>query len=139
MADSKTVEFELVTPQRLMLSEAVAMVVIPGGEGDFGVLPGHAPLISTVRPGTVNIYENDTVTQSLFVSGGFAEVKDNRCTLLAEEAVAVSEIDRAAAEKRLAEANESLEAAEEDSPEAKKAEADIKVAEAMIAAAGKGK
>src|SRR4029077_20123132 len=55
------VEFELVTPERLLLSEMVEMVVVPGTEGNFGVLPGHAPLISSIRPGTIDIYEGQTV------------------------------------------------------------------------------
>lgn len=107
MADEK-VEFELVAPERLLVSEAVEMVVIPGTEGDFGVLPRHSPLISTVRPGVIRIYENGNVTQRIFVAGGFAEVTPERCTVLAEEAVEVSEIDRAAVERRLQDAREDL-------------------------------
>ena len=98
MADK--VKFELVSPEKLLLSEDVAMVVVPGGEGNFGVLPGHALLISTVRPGVIDVYGQDqrAVTQRLFVSGGFAEVTPERCTVLADEAVKLAEIDRAAVE-----------------------------------------
>ncbi len=70
MADR--IEFELVTPERLAFSEPVEMVVVPGDEGDFGVLPGHAPMISTVRPGVITIYEGGAVRQRIFVAGGFA-------------------------------------------------------------------
>ncbi|MGA3305771.1 MAG: ATP synthase F1 subunit epsilon [Stellaceae bacterium] len=98
MADK--VKFELVSPEKLLLSEDVAMVVVPGGEGNFGVLPGHALLISTVRPGVIDVYAQDqrAVTQRLFVSGGFAEVTPERCTVLADEAMPVAEIDRSAVE-----------------------------------------
>jgi len=98
MADK--VKFELVSPEKLLLSEEVAMVVVPGTEGNFGVLPGHALLISTVRPGVIDVYAQDqrAVTQRLFVSGGFAEVTPERCTVLADEAMPVKDIDRAAVE-----------------------------------------
>ncbi len=98
MADK--VKFELVSPEKLLLSEEVAMVVVPGTEGNFGVLPGHALLISTVRPGIIDVYGQDqrAVTQRLFVSGGFAEVSPERCTVLADEAMPVKDIDRAAVE-----------------------------------------
>lgn len=135
---AEQVEFELVTPEKLLLSENVDMVVIPGGEGDFGVLPGHSPMISTVRPGVVNIYEKDKISQSIFVSGGFAEVGAERCTLLAEKALNVDDIDRNQVEETLAKTRDRLEACEPDSAEAKAAEAEIHVAEAMLAVAGTG-
>ncbi len=134
---TEAVEFELVTPQKLLLSMSVDMVVLPGGEGDFGVLAGHAPMISTVRPGVVNIYQGDSISQSIFVSGGFAEVNEERCTLLAEQALDVSDIDTARAEARLDAARDMLAAAEAESPEAEKAAAEMKIAEAMIAATDK--
>ena len=99
MADR--VQFELVTPERLLISEPVEMVVVPGTEGDFGVLPGHALLISTVRPGTIEVYEGQTVTRRVFVVGGIAEVTPERCTVLADEAVSPDELDRAAIEAEL--------------------------------------
>lgn len=89
------VQFELVTPERLIISTAVEMVVVPGSEGNFGVLPGHAPFISTVRPGTVDIYEGRTITQRIFVAGGIAEVTPERCTVLADEAMPPDSLDRA--------------------------------------------
>ncbi len=134
---TETVEFELVTPQKLLLSMSVDMVVLPGGEGDFGVLPGHAPMISTVRPGVVNIYDGDSISQSIFVSGGFAEVNEERCTLLAGQALDVGDINLDQAEARLAAAQDMLDAAETESPEAEKAAAELKIAEAMVAATGK--
>jgi len=100
------VKFELVSPEKLLLSEDVAMVVVPGGEGNFGVLPGHSLLISTVRPGIIDVYADDqrSVSQRLFVSGGFAEVTAERCTVLADEALPVGEIDRAATEAEIKDA-----------------------------------
>jgi F-type H+-transporting ATPase subunit epsilon len=95
------VQFELVTPERLLLSETVEMVVVPGTEGNFGVLPGHAPLISTIRPGTIDIYEGQTITRQIFVVSGIAEVTPERCTVLADEAVSPDVLDRGAIEADL--------------------------------------
>ena len=111
MADSTNtdrVEFELVSPQKLLKSEPLEMVVVPGAEGDFGVLPGHSLLIATVRPGVIAIHEGGQVRESIFVSGGFAEVSPDRCTVLAEEAIPVGDIDKAAAEARLDDAKAAL-------------------------------
>ena len=94
--------FELVTPERLVLSQMVEMVVVPGSEGNFGALFGHAPLISTVRPGTVDIYEGRNVIERIFVVGGIAEVTPERCTVLADEAMAPSSLDRTRLEAELA-------------------------------------
>jgi F-type H+-transporting ATPase subunit epsilon len=99
MADR--VQFELVTPERLVLSEMVEMVVVPGTEGNFGVLPGHAPLISSVRPGMIEIYEGQRVTRQIFVVSGIAEVTPEGCTVLADEAVSPDTLDRTAIEEDL--------------------------------------
>lgn len=95
MAD--LLNFELVSPERLLSSGQVAMVVVPGSEGDFGVLPGHAPMMSTIRPGAIAIYEADsnTLTRRIFVDGGFAEVNDKGLTILAESATPVTDLDPA--------------------------------------------
>ena len=98
---AERLQFELVTPERLLLSEMVEMVVIPGTEGNFGVLPGHAPLISTIRPGMIDIYEGQTVTRQIFVVSGIAEVTPERCTVLADEAVSPDTLDRGAIETDL--------------------------------------
>jgi len=130
---AETVEFELVSPQKLLKSEPVEMVVVPGAEGDLGVLPGHSPLIATVRPGVIDIHEGGNVKEQIFVAGGFCEVSPERCTVLAEEAVLVSELDRSAAESRL----EAAKQAEADADEhgKHKAELERRAAEAMLAAA----
>jgi F-type H+-transporting ATPase subunit epsilon len=93
--------FELVSPERLILSEMVEMVVVPGVEGNFGVLPGHAPLISSIRPGTIEVYEGREVVQRFFVVGGIAEVTPERCTVLADEAVDPDSLDRGALDAEL--------------------------------------
>ena len=98
---AERVQFELVTPERLLISEMVEMVVVPGTEGNFGVLPGHAPLISSIRPGTIDIYEGQSITRRIFVVSGTAEVTPERCTVLADEAMPPDEVDRGAIEAEL--------------------------------------
>lgn len=124
-------KFELVSPTRLVKSELVEMVVVPCTEGDIGVLAGHSPLIATVRPGVIDIHEGGRVTESIFVAGGFAEVGPEGCTVLAEEAVAVADIQRAAVDARKAKAREALAGAGTDK-ERRAAEADVRVADAML-------
>jgi F-type H+-transporting ATPase subunit epsilon len=98
---AERVQLELVTPERLLLSDMVEMVVVPGTEGNFGVLPGHAPLISSIRPGTIDIYEGNAVTRRIFIVSGIAEVTPQRCTVLADEALSPDELDRGAIEAEL--------------------------------------
>ena len=98
---AERVQFELVTPERLLLSEMVEMVVVPGTEGNFGVLPGHAPLISSIRPGTIDIYEGQSVIRRIFIVSGIAEVTPELCTVLADEALPPEELDRGAIEAEL--------------------------------------
>ena len=134
MADEK-VEFELVSPERLLSSETVDMVVVPGAEGDFGVLPRHSLLISGARTGVIQVWNGNAVTDRIFVAGGFCEVTGERCTVLAEEAVRVEDIDRNAIEAELKNLRE--DAADAKSPEERTAaEARIATREAMLAAAG---
>jgi F-type H+-transporting ATPase subunit epsilon len=132
MADDK-VEFELVSPEKLLLTRAIDMVVVPGAEGDIGVLPRHSPTITTVRPGTIVVYEGGAVSDRIFIAGGFAEVSDNRCTVLAEEAMSIEDIDKAAAQQSLADAREDISSADSDAAR-KSAETAVAVAEAKIQA-----
>jgi F-type H+-transporting ATPase subunit epsilon len=106
------VDLEIVTPERLLMSRAVDMVVIPASEGEMGVLVGHAPMIVLLRGGEIRLYENNQVTERLFVSGGFAEVTPERVTVLANEATAVAELSRAEGERRLAAAEAEYAAAD---------------------------
>jgi F-type H+-transporting ATPase subunit epsilon len=98
------VALEIVSPEKLLLSRAVDMVVIPASEGDMGVLEGHTPMIVTLRGGTIDLYEGDKVTDRFYVGGGFAEVTPERCTVLANESKPVAELDKTEGERRLAEA-----------------------------------
>jgi len=132
VAVDRKFEFELVSPERLLLSEPVDMAVIPGSEGDFGVLAGHSLLISTLRPGVIEVWQGETVVNRLFVVGGFAEVTDTRCTVLADEAVPVDEINAAEAQAAFEAARDALAAGETD---ATKRAYDI--AEARLMATGK--
>jgi F-type H+-transporting ATPase subunit epsilon len=102
MAD--TFRFELVTPERMALSEDVAQVVVPGVEGEFTVLPGHAPVISALRPGVIEVALPEAGGKTrIFVKGGFAEVDADHLTVLAERAIPVEALD-AASELETAEA-----------------------------------
>jgi F-type H+-transporting ATPase subunit epsilon len=96
------IALEIVSPEKLLLSRAVEMVVIPAAEGDMGILPQHAPMIVMLRGGTINIYEGGQITEKLFVSGGFAEVTPERVTVLANEATPVGQLVKTDGEKRLA-------------------------------------
>ncbi|MFP6716011.1 MAG: ATP synthase F1 subunit epsilon [Alphaproteobacteria bacterium] len=112
MADK--VAFELVSPERLLVSQGVDMVVVPGEDGDFGVLPGHALFLSGVRPGVIEIYDGDKISDRIFVAGGFAEVTGERCTVLAEEAVHLAEVERTTVEARIRDNEQAISIASPD-------------------------
>jgi F-type H+-transporting ATPase subunit epsilon len=101
-----TFKFELVTPERMLLSEDAAQVVVPGVEGEFTVLAGHAPVVSALRPGVVNATLGDAGSKRVFVKGGFAEVDAERLIVLADRAIDLDAIDATgiAAELQAAEA-----------------------------------
>ena len=127
---------EIVSPDRLLLSQPVDMAVIPAAEGEMGVLPGHAPMIVLLRGGTITLHEGGRPTSRLYVSGGFAEVTAERCTVLADEAVPVAEVSRSAAEARLAAADAAYAAADKaDIPALEAAMQRQQAARAMVAAA----
>ena len=130
MADP--LKLELVSPERLILSEEVEMAVLPGGEGDFGVMGGHSPVISTLRPGTIAIFEGGSVKARVFVAGGFAEVNSEGCTVLAEAAENIEEMDRAAVAQALDKAREDLRDASEE--ERNGAAHQVAIGEAKLAA-----
>jgi F-type H+-transporting ATPase subunit epsilon len=134
---TERLNFELVAPQRLVMETTLSMVVVPCSEGDLGVLPGHSPLIGTVRPGVVNIHKGGKVTESIFVSGGFVEVTPDRCTLLAEEAILVSDLKADVIQTRLAAAKMAMEKAVSDIDKSHAA-AELATAEAMLVAIGSG-
>jgi len=130
---AEKIEFELVSPERLLVSESVDMVVVPGSEGDFGALARHAPMITSVRPGVIDVYEDDHVRERIFVAGGFAEVNETRVTVLAEEAIKVAELTAESVATRLRLAEEALEEADSDLTKAQ-AQRSLVVARALQAA-----
>lgn len=132
-----TTALEIVSPEKLLLSRPVDMVVIPAFEGEMGVLPGHAPMIVLLRGGTIRLYENGQVTGEFFVGGGFAEVTPDRCTVLATEAIPLAEVSRGEGERRLAAAEHEWEHVEKDDVTARDAVlARLQSAHAMIEVAG---
>ncbi len=114
--NTQTLSFELVSPERKLISEQVRMVVIPGEEGDFGVLPNHSSLISTIRTGVLEVHGKDenAAPRRIFIAGGFADVSAMNCTVLAEDAVDVADLDEAALEKEIKNLTEDLDLASGD-------------------------
>lgn len=131
MAD--TLKLELVSPERLLLSEQVEMVLVPGAEGVFGVLPKHAPTLSTLRPGFVEVYQGGAVKERFFVTGGFAEVTPSTCTVLVDEAIPQATLTSAYAAERLAKAKSLVDSATGED-DRKKALAAVVAAEVMAQA-----
>jgi F-type H+-transporting ATPase subunit epsilon len=131
------VALEIVSPEKLLLSRPVDMVVIPAAEGNMGVLPGHTPMIVTLRGGTIDLYEGDKIAERLFVDGGFAEVTGERCTVLANVAVPLAELNKADADKRLADAQSAYDSRVKGDTEIEDAALDrIQAARAMVEAVG---
>jgi len=106
-------QFELVSPERQLLSEQVAEVVVPGADGEFGVLQNHAPFISTILPGILKV-RRDAGWDEYFVRGGFADVAGGGLTVLAEQAVPVSEISREQLDQAIKDAEEDAADAKDD-------------------------
>jgi F-type H+-transporting ATPase subunit epsilon len=111
MADK--LHFDLVSPERRLFAGAVDQVVVPGEEGDFGVLPNHAPFMSVIRPGAITVL-NDGTSERTFIHGGFAEVTPAGLTILAEEAIPMSEIDADKLAQDLSNAREDVATAKSD-------------------------
>jgi F-type H+-transporting ATPase subunit epsilon len=120
MAD--TIHLDLVSPERLLLSDDVDMVTMPGADGYFGVLKGHAPVMASLKPGVIEIKGGDEDGLRIFVRGGFAEVSANEITVLAEEAIPMSEIDAAALDQRIKDAEEDVSLAKSDTERRRAAE-----------------
>jgi F-type H+-transporting ATPase subunit epsilon len=116
--------FELVAPAKLLFSGEVAMVTIPGTEGDMGIMPGHAPVLSTLRPGVVVVTRDGAAPEKIFVRGGFAEMNPQGLTVLAETAIPLAELDA----YRLA---SEISDAEEDVNDAKDAETRRRASESL--------
>jgi len=116
---AEKLKFDLVAPERLLMSTEAEMVIVPGAEGDFGVLAGHAPVMSTLRVGVLDVSGTDGNDMRIFVRGGFAEVTPAGLTVLAEEAVPLSELDAAALDRRIKDAGEDVHDASSDEAKAK--------------------
>ncbi len=105
---AELLKFELVSPEKLLMSKDVTSVVIPGTEGDFGVFANHAPVLSTMRPGIVDITMQDGSNERIFVRGGFAEVNPNGLTVLAEQATNMDDLDANALAQHIQNAQEDV-------------------------------
>ena len=101
-------QFELVSPEHLLVSEEVESVIIPGAEGEMTVLADHAPVMTTIKPGVVTVKPASGAEERYVVFGGFADILPTGCTLLAESAVPVGDIDRADLARRIQEAREDV-------------------------------
>jgi F-type H+-transporting ATPase subunit epsilon len=128
-----TIALEIISPEKLLLTKDVDMVVIPGTEGDIGVLPGHSKLITGLRGGLVDIYEKGHISSRYFVSGGFAEVTESRCAVLADAIVPQEELDAVKAQAALDEAKAGYEAVDIDDADAYREATDKLIsAQAMV-------
>jgi F-type H+-transporting ATPase subunit epsilon len=107
-------QFELVSPERLLVSEKVEWVVIPSVEGEMTVLINHAPVMASVKPGVVTVKPDGGAEERYVVFGGFADILPSGCTLLAESATAVQDIDRADLARRIQDAKEDVADASDD-------------------------
>ena len=115
------ITFDLVSPEKLLLSQAVDMVTVPGTEGYMGVMAGHMPLVSALRAGMIDM-KNDGVDTRYFIRGGFAEIGPTKITVLAEEAIPMTEMDLAVLDQRISDAQEDELAAETDTDRSRAAQ-----------------
>jgi len=128
-----TIALEIISPEKLLLTRDVDMVVIPGTDGDIGVLPGHSKLITGLRGGLVDIYEKGAISGRYFVSGGFAEVTESRCAVLADAIIPQEELDAAVAQAALTEAQAAYDAVDIQDRDAYRAVSDRLIsAQAML-------
>jgi len=111
---AEPIAFDLVAPERLLLSTEAEMVTIPGTDGYMGVLKGHEPVITTLRAGMIDVKGMDGSDERYFIRGGFADVSADKVTVLAEEAIPMSELDIAILDQRIKDAEEELAAAQTD-------------------------
>jgi F-type H+-transporting ATPase subunit epsilon len=121
MADP--IAFDLVSPERLLLSTQAEMVTVPGSDGYMGVLKGHEPVISTLRAGMIDVKGLDGSDTRFFIRGGFADVSADKITVLAEEAIPMSELDLAILDQRIKDAEEDVAAASTEASRHKAADA----------------
>ena len=107
-----TISFDLVSPENLIFNDEAGMIIVPGKDGDIGVLPGHSKVMSSLRPGRVMVYgEDKNLLKAFFVSGGFAEVNPEKCIVLAESVDEINSLEKSSIEKQI----QDLEGLEDDS------------------------
>lgn len=112
---TEQIQFELVSPEEKLVSEPVRLAVIPGEEGEFGVGAGHESLVASLKAGVVKLYQDSSdEPRAIFIAGGFADVTGQNCTVLAEEAVNVNDLDRDVLEQQIRDLNEDLVRAEDE-------------------------
>ena len=121
-----TISFDLVSPEQLLFNDEVGMIIVPGKDGDIGVLPRHSKVLSSLRPGRVMVYgENKNLLKSFFVAGGFVEINPGKCIVLAEGVNEMSDLDKSSIQQQIQE----LESGASDS-----AKEELAIAQSKIAA-----
>ena len=121
-----TISFDLVSPEQLLFNDEVGMIIVPGKDGDIGVLPRHSKVLSSLRPGRVMVYgENKNLLKSFFVTGGFVEINPEKCIVLAEGVNEMSDLDKSSIQQQIQE----LESGASDS-----AKEELAIAQSKIAA-----
>ena len=115
------IAFDLVSPERLLLSCTADMVTVPGSEGYMGIMPGHAPVVSTLRAGMIDVMRDGT-DERYFIRGGFVEISPGKIIVLAEEAIPMTELDLAVLDQRISDAKEDEIAAKTDADRQKAAQ-----------------
>ena len=119
MADAQTFNFELVSPEKILVSEPAWQVVIPGEEGYFGVRAGHMSLIAAIKPGVVEVYKSEgAAPEKIFIAGGFADVTAANCTVLAEQASNVADLDADKIQQDINNLNDDLKMANDNTEKA---------------------
>ena len=121
---ANTISFDLVSPVQILFKDKVGMIIVPGKDGDIGVLPGHSKLLSSLRPGRVMVYgEDKNLLKSFFVAGGFVEINPEKCIVLAEDVNEMSDLDKGSIQQQIQE----LESSSSDSAKEKLAIAQSKI------------
>ncbi|MEZ5919645.1 MAG: ATP synthase F1 subunit epsilon [Alphaproteobacteria bacterium] len=139
MSEAQKIQFELVSPEEKLVSEPVSMAVVPGVEGEMGVMAGHSSFVVALKPGVVQLYveEGKQPGRKIFIAGGFADITAENCTVLAESAVNVKDLDRATIEQDLTNLSEDLGLAAEEADKAR-IQGKIDLAQARLEAVTKG-
>ena len=121
-----TISFDLVSPEQLLFNDEAGMIIVPGKDGDIGVLPRHSKVLSSLRPGRVMVYgENKNLLKSFFVAGGFVEINPEKCIVLAEGVNEMNDLDKSSIQQQIQE----LESGASDS-----AKEELAIAQSKIAA-----